>query len=345
MRNGLKLFLFLILPVVFTACAGKMVRPDYSKYVWPPPPDAPRVQLEDILYGRADVEAKSNLQRALLGAAPGAYDLLRKPFAVAYDHQGRILVTDQGLSALLRFDRTEGLLDVLGTRGPMRLRIPMGLDIGPDGTIFVADIGLKRVVALDPQGGLRGVFGHTGELENPTDAALSPDGAKLYVADSKAHQIVVFDIETAEIQSRFGGPGEGEGEFNYPTSLAFSVEGDLLVVDQLNSRVQVLTEEGEFLDQFGALGVGFGDFVRPKDVTVDEQGFIYVSDAAFNNLQLFDSDFSLLTYVGTGGRRPGQFKNASGVAVHGQSIAVVDQLNRRVQLFRFLPPEVTELVP
>jgi DNA-binding beta-propeller fold protein YncE len=130
------------------------------------------------------------------------------------------------------------------------------------------------------------------------------------------------------------------GEFSFPTSLAFDPEGNLLVVDQINSRVQMFSRDGEYLDGFGGLGVGFGNFVRPKDVAVDEEGFIYVTDNAFNNVQLFDTDFTLLTFVGEGGRGPGRFHGASGVAVQGPEFAVVDQLGRRVQLFRFLTPKV-----
>ena len=33
-----------------------------------------------------------------------------------------------------------------------------------------------------------------GELVNPTDAAESPEGIQLFVADSKSHKIVVFDL-------------------------------------------------------------------------------------------------------------------------------------------------------
>ena len=30
----------------------------YADYVWPPPPDRPRIKLETILFGRADVESR-----------------------------------------------------------------------------------------------------------------------------------------------------------------------------------------------------------------------------------------------------------------------------------------------
>ncbi len=323
-------------------CASTGRRPvqdPYAEYVWPPPPDPPRIRLETILTGRADVEAESGWRKALIGAGPkNPYDRLRKPFGVAFDGQGRILVTDTALHALVRFDREGHRYDVFGTRGPARLRLPLGLDVAPDGTVFVADAGRAQVVAYTAEGKLVALYGQPGELVNPTDVAVSPDGTRLYVADSKAHRIVVYGRADGHREGAFGRRGEGPGEFAFPTSLAFTPDGDLLVVDQLNSRVQLLTDEGEYLDEFGGLGTGFGNFVRPKDVAVDREGIIYVTDAAFNNVQLFDSDFELLTFVGEGGAGPGQFRIAAGVAAHGDRFAVVDQLNRRVQVFRYLQP-------
>jgi DNA-binding beta-propeller fold protein YncE len=309
----------------------------YARYVWPPPPDEPKIKLEEIIEGRADVEATSSIRKKLLGASPlSPYDTLRKPFAVTFDGSGRILVTDSGRGALIRFDRQGRRMDVLGTKGAVHLKVPLGVDVGTDGTIYVADVGLKKVVAFDPEGEMVAVYGREGELVNPTGAVPAPDNSRLYVADSKAHTIVVFDLASGAIIETFGRRGEGDGEFNFPTSLSFGPAGNLYVVDQLNSRVQVFTEDGEYLDQFGKLGVGFANFVRPKDVAVDEQGFIYVTDNAFNNVQLFDTDFSLLTFVGEGGRNPGQFHGASGVAVRDGELVVVDQLGRRVQVFRLL---------
>jgi DNA-binding beta-propeller fold protein YncE len=317
---------------------AKDTEPDpYAEYVWPPPPDEARIKLEAVISSRADVEAKSKLRKLLIGASPQEiYDQLKKPHAVEFDSSGRILVTDWGTASILRFDREERKMDVLGTRGAMRLKQPLGLDVGPDDTIYVADIGLKRVVAFDSDGKLVSAFGRDGDLLNPTDAAVAPDGKRLFVVDSKAHKIVVFDLESGDLVESFGGPGQADGEFAFPSALAFDPEGNVLVVDQINGRVQLFDGSGEYLDQFGGLGTGFGSFARPKDIAVDANGLIYVTDNAFNNVQLFDTDFTLLTFVGEGGRGPGRFHGASGVAARGERFAVVDQLGRRVQVFRFL---------
>jgi len=350
-KNGLialpLLAILLLLAAASPAAAAKKkeaTKEDpYADYVWPPPPDKARIKLDAVISGRLDIEAESKFKKLLIGASPQSrYDRLVKPFGVAFDPQGRILVTDAATASLLRFDRKGERMDVFGTKGTVPLQLPLGLSVAPDGTIYVADATQAKVIAFDDEGDVVSVYGRQGELKNPTDAVLAPDGKRLFVADSKAHQIVIFDKESGEILDRFGERGEGDGQFSFPTSLTFGPDGLLYVVDQLNSRIQVFDGDGQFVDTFGNLGVGFAQFVRPKDVAVDEVGFIYVTDNAFNNVQIFDTDFTLLTFVGRGGDDPGQFHGASGVAVRGSEIAVVDQLGHRLQVFHFLGPKTGE---
>lgn len=320
--------------------AAKENQDPYADYVWPPPPDRPRIKLERVILGRTDLEGESKFAKALIGASPKSpWDDLKKPHAVAFDPQGRILVTDAQTGALLRFDLAGRKMDILGTQGAVRLKTPLGLDVGADGTIYVADIGLGKVVSFSPEGKPKTAYGRPGELLNPTDAAISPDGRKLFVTDSKAHKVVIFDAASGAKAGEFGKPGDKDGELAFPSGLAFGPDGSLFVVDQINSRVQVFSPAGDYLAQFGRLGVGFANFVRPKDAAIDEAGLIYVTDNAFNNIQIFDVDFTLLTFVGEGGTGPGRFSGLSGVAVQKDRIAAVDQLGHQLQVFRFIAPK------
>ena len=309
----------------------------YVAYVWPPPPDVARIRLTGIFTRRSDVEASSRLAKVLAGASPqGPYAQLVRPIGCAFDAKGRLLVTDAQLGVLFRFDKTGRRMDVFGASGTMKLKSPLGVNVGADGTIYVADSTGRRVVAYDDEGKVIRVYGRAGELVNPTDSALSPDGAKLYVTDSKANKIVVYETATARMTGSFGDAGAGEGEFNHPSAIATDRDGNLYVVDAINARIQILSPDGEFLEQFGSLGTAPGQFIRPKDVAIDAKGRVYVTDAAFNNVQIFNEELQLLTFVGEGGGQPGQFQVPGGIAVHGDEFAIVDQLGRRVQAFRHL---------
>jgi YVTN family beta-propeller protein len=310
----------------------------YAEYVWPAPPDEARIRLVDILSMRADVEASSRFTRALIGASPDdLYSRLLRPIGCAFDAKGRLLVTDAQLTAVLRFDRKGRRMDVLGTTGALKLKLPMGINVGADGRIYVADAGAQRVVAFDEEGKSLAAYGRKGELVNPTDSALSPDGTRLYVTDSKANKIVVFDVATSKVLTTLGEEGAGEGQFNRPSAIAVDRDGSIFVVDAINARIQILSPDGEFLQTLGALGTAPGQFVRPKDVAIDAEGRVYVSDGAFNNVQVFDKDLQLLTFVGDAGGEPGRFQIPGGIGIGGKHFAVVDQLGARIEVFEHIP--------
>ena len=313
----------------------------YAAYVWPAPPDQPRIRLRTIVSGRADVEATSRFSRILIGASPqSAYDKLKKPFGVKFDRTGRLLVTDTAVGAIFRFDAAGRRMDVFGSQGSSRLITPLGLSVALDGSIYVADAGRHQIVAFEEDGTLKRAYGNADELSNPTGVAISPDQTRLFVADSSGHGLAVFDIADVTLLQTFGKKGRGEGELFFPTSVIFSREGELCVVDQMNARIVIFTQDGEFVDSFGEEGTSFGRFVRPKDIAIDDMGLIYITDAAFGNVQIFANDLRLLTFVGSNGAGPGQFHLAAGIATRGDDFAVVDQMNRRVQLFRFVAPRI-----
>ena len=70
---------------------------------------------------------------------------------------------------------------------------------------------------------------------------------------------------------------------------------------------------------------------------MNSEGHVYVVDAAFSNVQIFDDGGELLLFVGRIGAAPGEFWLPAGLHIDGRDrIYVVDQYNRRVQVFDYL---------
>lgn len=49
----------------------------------------------------------------------------------------------------------------------------------------------------------------------------------------------VFDIDSGSLRFTFGSAGEGNGQFGAPTGVAVDKQGNILVADWGNSRIQV----------------------------------------------------------------------------------------------------------
>lgn len=70
-------------------------------------------------------------------------------------------------------------------------------------------------------------------------------GGEIYVLDSQASRIRVFDAEGTLVRA-FGQAGQGPGELSQaPAGLFLSGEGTLLVPDMMNQRITRFTREGE----------------------------------------------------------------------------------------------------
>jgi len=84
---------------------------------------------------------------------------------------------------------------------------------------------------------------------------------RLYVVDNRDHKIKVFAL-TGEPVLEFGGNGIGDGQFNYPIGIAIDRRnGNVVVVDSQNFRVQILDKEGKISEKVRN-GRGRGRHIR-----------------------------------------------------------------------------------
>lgn len=275
-----------------------------------------------------------NLFEGLTGKeAPRRLD---RPQAGVVDGGGRILVTDLGRGAVFVFDERSGHLEVWENAERNRPFIaPVGVALGRAGEVFVADADGGFIARLDRQGNPLVPIGK-GELARPNGIAFDARRGRLYVVDTTAHQIKVFDAE-GNLLARWGERGEAPGQFNFPTHVVLA--GDRLYVsDTLNACVQILdAEDGRPLARIGKRGLFIGDLVRPKGVAVDGEGNLYVVESYFDHLLIYNREGQFLMAIGGVGSAPGKFHLPAGVWTDGRGrIFVADVLNGRVPVFQFL---------
>jgi DNA-binding beta-propeller fold protein YncE len=140
---------------------------------------------------------------------------------------------------------------------------------------------------------------------------------------------------TPTFASNFGSFGTGNGQFNQPTGVAVNpVNGNLVVPDEGNNRVEVFNEKGEYLSQFGTSGSGNGQFSQPRGAGVDSKGNIWVIDTGHNRVEKFNEKGEYLSQFGSFGSGNGQFNTPKNLTVDAKgNVWVADSGNKRIQKF------------
>lgn len=299
------------------------------------PADHPRVELEGIV----------ELEQLKRGGAGRLLDLLvgrraraqrsRRPFGAAWDGEA-LLITDPDGGRVVRITP--------GGRQTAFIETPFEAPIGVaacDAGIVVSDSERGSVGLLDRD--LRFIRWLAEGLVRPTGAACL--GETIVVAETGKHRLLMLGagsdgkgpVHRESAVRALGRRGDGDGEFNFPTSVSFG-GGFLWVGDTLNFRLQRFEPPGwSFSGTFGRLGDAAGELPRLKGVAVDAAGRIWVSDAHLDQVALYRPDGTFLLALGGRGDLAGEFSFPAGIAAHPDGrVAVVDSLNLRVQIFRGL---------
>lgn len=126
-----------------------------------------------------------------------------------------------------------------------------------------------------------------------------------HIIGDLADVVLSYSDREVRVQGQWGREGSGEGEFKYPTSVCY-LNGEIVVVDSWNHRIQVLSSEGKFLRQWGRKGSGEGEFNHPCQVTLLSSGEgkkeeIMVTDAWNHRIQVFTPEGKFLRQWGAKG--------------------------------------------
>ena len=203
---------------------------------------------------------------------------------VAADSQDRIYVFQRRDPPVVVFDRSG---KYLGAWGSGEVTDPHGLKIVGD-AVYTTDRSdsVARSFTLDGKPlmelGTRGQHSDTGEIKNwlaeraagpfnhPTEMIKHPSG-DIYVTDGYRNARVHRFTADGKLKTSWGAPGNGEGQFHLPHSIAFDDDGKLYVADRSNKRVQIFSPEGDFLGQWTGMG-------GPNDITRGKDGNFYIAE-------------------------------------------------------------------
>jgi predicted CXXCH cytochrome family protein len=261
-------------------------------------------------------------------------DAMHMPTDVVVDAAGHVFVADGVNRRIVVFAADGSVLARWERVGKDRLENPLALDLGPDGALWITDPGRGRVFAahtheIPP---LHGVLKRSLQIA-VDDAAIDlaglhvdATGTRLWLSSNDFHEILTLDLQTDEVR-RMGQLGESLGAFHYPYLMAGTPAGEVLVVDVLNGRVQVLSRDGVPAGSVGSYGVGVGQLYRPKGVAVDPDGVVWVSDGTLNVLQAFTFDGRLVGVLRDAGGEPLRFALPMGMTFDSAGDLYVVELN------------------
>ena len=273
---------------------------------------------------------------------------LQHPIGITL-HDGLLYISDAGNHRIHAFEKDGTHVRSFGSKGSEtgQLNRPMHLEFGRD-TLFVPEYLNDRIQLFLSDGNSLQTIGESGtgkgQFDAPGGVAVDTNRSTLFVADFYNHTIHKFSTG-GNLITQFGKGeyGSEPGVFTYPTDVALLNNGDVVVADAYNNRIQLLNKQGEVkwiipenTTEADSLS---GRFDVATAVATDHQNRIYVADFENHRIQIFSQNGTFLTMFGQKGTNDSQFERPTDIVIDKDgNIYVVDFGNKRIQKFRIQKP-------
>lgn len=332
--------LVLFISLLLGACAASPVK---RRYFWPPLPDIPKIEYIGSYRTMTDfpkTKGSDNVIASILGTDEDKF-LFIKPWGIASDSKGNTYITDAPRAAIFIFDMPNKKVSAVEKVGS-----PYGIVIDKEGRLFTSSGRHNMILVYDAEGSPLWSFGED-VIKGPAGMAINEELDLLYVADTKAHDIKVFNL-SGDFLFAIGKRGSGKSEFNFPTDIDITSKGELVISDSMNARVQVLDSEGTFIRSFGQRGMGSSGFQIMKGIAVDSEDHIYVVDTMASHVKIYSMEGDLLLVIGGpfSGIAPGGFNLPMDIDIDdNDAIFITDQQNRAFHQFQYINDKYLETHP
>ncbi len=207
-------------------------------------------------------------------------DEFMAPQYLTVDDDDNIYVSDWNLNSILKFNSL-GIFQWgyrnSGTENGL-LTIPTSVAVDSNGDILVLYNGpfAPEVNKYNSSGVYVSTLLDFSDIGEIAAYHMKVDDAdKIYI--SHISGVKVFNSD-GTLDFSFGASGTGNGEFAEARGLGILSNGNIVVSDYFNARVQIFDSSGNYISQFGQLGTGNGEFMIPESIYVDGADNIYVVD-------------------------------------------------------------------
>jgi hypothetical protein len=221
--------------------------------------------------------------------------------------------------------------------------------------VLSADLQQVSTVAGDGEAGHRDGAAAQAQFHYPYGLTLLP-GGRVLVADYSNHRIRVLSADLQQV-STVAGDGEwghrdgaaAQAQFGYPSGLALLPDSRVLVTDQSNNRIRVLSADLQQVSTVaGDGGQGHRDgaaaqaqFNWPSSLTLLPDSRVLVADRGNNRIRVLSTDLQQVSTVagdGERGHRDGaaaqaQFNCPNGLALLPDGrVLVADESNIHIRV-------------
>lgn len=277
---------------------GRGDRPDD---IWQPPDIRPLVYPRGIAYSpKTDelfvVDRVARIQRI---SADGKFisewqmpeQENGRPVGISVGLDGNIYIPDTHYYRVMVYSPDGKFLRKWGKRGsgPGEFLYLTDVAFDSQGRVFVSEYGDNdRIQVFTPEGQFLYQFGkfgaHDGEFSRPQSMVIH--GNLIYITDAGNHRLIVFATDGKFVRT-IGSTGHAPGQFRFPYGLEQDRDGNLIVTEFGNNRVQKIDRNsGRCLGLWGTTGRRDGELIYPWASAVDERGRVIVVDSGNNRLQV-----------------------------------------------------------
>ncbi|HEX4957270.1 MAG TPA: IPT/TIG domain-containing protein [Lacibacter sp.] len=305
----------------------------------------------------------------------GADATFNYPTGIVIDRQGNLFVADSYNLTIRKISSNGSVSTFVGKTGSSgyvdgfyenaRFDLIQGLAIDADDNIYASDIFNIRIRKITPNGFVSTIAGN-GTFGSDDGPALQASFKQTYgiAVDNSSNDIYIVDIvgnkirklSSSGIVTSFAGTGtwgflDGNASsamFNQPNGIAVKGSGNLIIVDQGNSRIREI--KNGIVSTFAGNGLGglvdgsstTARFLSPAHAVVDQAGNVFVTDVGNHAIRKISPGGDVTTIAGgfrgsfDGIGLGASFNAPYGITIdkHG-NLYITDQNNHKIRKISF----------